>query len=107
MALFDRNPPPIDPDNPASHLEAYKEGRRDERRQMEAGVLDRRLVKRELDEAYERGRVIGLARRPGSFLGALWFLVLLAVLISTGVMVATYGSFQAAGLAIDRMIASI
>jgi hypothetical protein len=104
--MFERRTP-LDPTDPAVPLEAYKEGRRDERRQIEAGAVDHRLVKKELDDSYERGVRAGLARRRGSVLGALSFAVLLVLVIATGAMVAVYGSFEGVGVAIDRTLASI
>jgi hypothetical protein len=106
MTLFARQNT-IDPADPGAPLEAYKEGRRDERRQIESGVFDRRIVKHEIEEAYDRGRQVGLARRRGSILGTLSFLLLAAFLIGTAVMVFTYGSFGGAGVVIDRALASV
>jgi len=107
MTLFTRQTT-FDPADPAAApLEAYKEGRRDERRQVEDGLFDRRIVKREIDEAYDRGRQVGLARRRGSALGTLAFLLLAALIIATAVMVLMYGSFAGAGAVIDHAISSI
>ncbi|MDR3510070.1 MAG: hypothetical protein P4L73_00415 [Caulobacteraceae bacterium] len=87
-------------------LEAYKEGRKDERRQIDAGGLDHRLVKKELDDAYVRGRREGLSARRLSLSGLLSAVALAALLIATAVMVYQYGSFAAAGSAIDRSVAA-
>ena len=107
MSLFGRQTV-IDPADPiAAPLEAYKEGRRDERRQVDAGLIDRRIVKREIDEAYDRGRQIGAARRRGSLLGALSFVLLAILVIGVAILVVSYGSFGAAGAAIDQILASI
>lgn len=95
----------LDPVDPGAPLEAYKEGRRDERRTMESGVLDHRLVKKELDEAYDRGLRQGRLERRGSWTGMLALLVLAALLIGAAYMVVQYGSFAAAGAAIDGLLA--
>jgi hypothetical protein len=47
---------------------------------------------------------MGLARRRGSILGTLSFILLAVLLIGTAVMVYDYGSFSAAGAVIDRWI---
>ncbi len=106
MALFARTTSPVDGADPGSPLDAYKEGRRDERAQVEAGVFDRKIVKKEMDEAYERGRAIGLARRRGSFLGGLSVLLLAVMVIAEAAMVIAYGSFSAAGSVLDRMLST-
>jgi hypothetical protein len=106
MSLFARTTP-LDPTDPAVPLEAYKEGRKDERRQMDAGGLDHRVVKKELDEAFERGRRHGRLERRGSVFGVLSLLVLAVLLVAAAVMVFDYGSFGAAGSAIDRMTVSL
>jgi hypothetical protein len=106
MALFGRNNT-VDALDSSSHLQAYKEGRRDERRQIETGLFDRKVVKPEMDDAYERGRLVGLSRRRGSFLGGLSLLLLAALFIAEGVMVFMYGSFAAAGAVVDQWITQI
>jgi hypothetical protein len=105
MTLLAR-PGPYDPANPVAPLEAYKDGRKDERKLIDAGVFDHRVIKKDLDDAYERGRLTALSRRRGSFLGVLSFLVLAALLTATAAMVYTYGSFGGAGAAIDRIVSS-
>jgi hypothetical protein len=105
MELFARHTA-LDPSDPAVPLEAYKEGRKDERRQIEAGGLDHRLVKKELDDAYARGRREGLSTRRVSLVGLASSIVLAALLIATAVMAYQYGSFAAAGGAIDRLVAT-
>ena len=97
----------MDPTSPAAPLEAYKEGRRDERRQVEAGGLDHRSVKKELDDAFNRGRQHGRAERRGSLLGVVALLVLAVVIVVTAVMYVDYGSFGAAGAVLDHAVASI
>jgi hypothetical protein len=106
MTLFARTPT-YDATDPGSNLDAYKEGRRDERRQVDAGLIDRKIIKKEVDDAYERGKAIGMARRHGSFFGALSFFLLAVVVIAEAAMVISYGSFGAAGVVIDRMISSL
>jgi hypothetical protein len=97
----------LDPTDPAAPLEAYKDGRRDERRSLEAGGLDHRLVKGELDVAYERGLREGRLTRRTSAAGVLAMTIVAALLVAVCVMVAQYGSFAAAGGAIDRAISSL
>jgi hypothetical protein len=106
MSIFTRTTT-LDPTDPAVPLEAYKEGRKDERRQIDAGGLDHRVVKKELDEAFERGRHHGRLERRGSILGVVSLLVLAALVIAAAVMLYNYGSFGAAGSAIDRMSFSL
>jgi hypothetical protein len=106
MSIFARTTP-LDPNDPAMPLEAYKEGRKDERRQIEAGGPDHRVVKKEVDEAFERGRRHGRLERRGSVLGVLSFLALAVLVIGGAIMVVDYGSFGAAGSAIDRMTFSL
>lgn len=106
MTLFAR-PGTLDPNDPAVQLQAYKDGRRDERRQIEAGGLDHRVVRKELDEAFDRGRRQGRMEHRGSLTGALSLIVLAALLIGAAVMVADYGSFAAAGAVIDRLVSTL
>lgn len=106
MTLFAR-PGTLDPSDPAVQLQAYKDGRRDERRQIETGRLDHRVVKKELDEAFDRGRRQGRLEHRGSLAGTLSLIVLAALLIGAAVMVASYGSFADAGAVIDRMVSSL
>jgi hypothetical protein len=95
----------IDPNDPLAPLEAYREGRKDERRQIETGGPDHRVVKKELDDAYGRGVRDGRGQRSGSPFAVLWFVVLAVFMIATGVMYVQYGSFTGAGAALDRMLA--
>jgi hypothetical protein len=104
MQMFKRAE--ADPIDPANSLEAYREGRRDERRLIETSGPDHKTVKRELDEAYERGRREGLSRRRGSALGAVSAVLLLVLIVGTGVMVMHYGSFAAAGGAVDQALST-
>jgi hypothetical protein len=106
MAIFARDTV-VDPTSPAAPLDAYKEGRRDERRQVEAGGLDHRSVKKELDDAFNRGRQHGRAERRGSPLAVFALLVLAILIVVTAVMYVDYGSFAAAGAVIDRAVASL
>lgn len=107
MQLFARRTTVLDPSDPNAHLEAYREGRRDERRNLEGGGLDHRLVKKELDEAYARGRREGRTERRASVTGMLSTIVLALVIIGGVVMIAHYGSFGAAGTAIDQALAPL
>lgn len=97
----------VDPSDPGAQLGAYKEGRRDERLQTEAGVPDHRFAKAELDEAYDRGRRDGRSRRRGSPLITILLLLLASVGILTIILAVRYGSFAAAGEAVDTAISSI
>jgi hypothetical protein len=97
----------LDPTDPAVPLEAYKEGRRDERRQILEGGPEHRVVKKELEDAYERGRREERARKRLSPLGAFSFLLLVVLVIGGAILVFHYGSFSAAGSAIDSTLASI
>lgn len=103
MTLFTRTST-IDANDPLAPLQAYREGRRDERQQIEAGGPDHRVVKKELDDAYGRGVRDGRNQKSGSPFAVLWFVILALVLIATGVMYVQYGSFTGAGAALDRMI---
>jgi hypothetical protein len=81
----------LDPGDPAAvQLDAYKEGRRDE--QTEAGRREPRLTRR------------------GSPLGALFrmlVLILATMAVITIVLVVQYGSFAAAGQAVDTALSSV
>jgi len=103
MTLFNRTSA-IDANDPLAPLQAYREGRKDERQQIEAGGPDHRVVKKELDDAYGRGVRDGRGQRSGSPFAVLWFVILAVLLIATGVMYVQYGSFTSAGAALDRMI---
>lgn len=100
----------LDPGESAAQLGAYKEGRRDERLQTEANAPDRRLAKTELDDALNRGRREERSRRRASPMGAilrLLMLMLAAMAAITIVLAVSYGSFAAAGRAVDIALSSI
>ena len=100
----------LDPGDPATQLGAYKEGRRDERLQTEAGAPDRRLAKAEIEDALNRGRREERLRRRASPLGVilrLLVLILAAMAVITIVLAVSYGSFAAAGQAIDTALSSM
>ena len=100
----------LDPGDPAAQLGAYKEGRRDERLQTEAGAPDRRLAKAELDDALDRGRREERLSRRGSPMGTILrivVLILATMAVITIVLAVRYGSFAAAGQAVDREFSSI
>lgn len=94
----------IDPSNPLAPLEAYREGRKDERQLIETGGPEHRAVKKELDETYARGARDGRSQRSGSPMAVLWFVILAVLAIAIGVMYVQYGSFTGAGAALDRLI---
>ncbi|MDR3513647.1 MAG: hypothetical protein P4L73_18575 [Caulobacteraceae bacterium] len=71
---------------------------------LEADSVDDRLARRALDEAYERHQRL---QPRGPRAGTVSLLVLAVMLLAAAVMVADYGSFGAAGAAVDRMIALI
>jgi hypothetical protein len=100
----------LEPGDPATQLGAYKEGRRDERLQAEAGAPDRRLAKKELADAHDHGRREERLRRRASPLGIvlrLLLLILAAMAVVAIVLAARYGSFAAAGQAVDTVLSSI
>lgn len=100
----------IEPGDPATHLGAYKEGRRDERLQAEAGAPDHRVAKAELDDARDRGRREERLMRRASPLGALFrtlVLILAIMTVAAIVLAVRYGSFASAGQAVDAEISSI
>lgn len=100
----------LEPGDAAAQLGAYKEGRRDERLQTEAGAPDRRLAKAELADAQDRGRREERLRRRASPLSMLFgiLLFLLAIVaVITIVLAARYGSFAAAGQVVDTALTAI
>jgi hypothetical protein len=104
---FDRRPdvslPVVDaPDK----LEAYKEGRRDERGRSDPGVdAAPRLTKADLDAAYDRGRLDGRRRRGSPLVG---FLTLLLVVVGAGILYLAVrnGSFGKGGEVVDRNVSA-
>jgi len=103
MTIFNRTSS-IDANDPLAPLQAYREGRKDERQQIEAGGPDHRVVKKELDDAYGRGVRDGRGQKSGSPFAVLWFVILAVLVIAIGVLYVQYGSFTGAGAVLDRMI---
>ena len=103
MTIFNRTSS-IDANDPLAPLQAYREGRKDERQQIEAGGPDHRVVKKELDDAYGRGVRDGRGQKSGSPFAVLWFVILAVLVIAIGVLCVQYGSFTGAGAVLDRMI---
>jgi hypothetical protein len=102
--------PTLDPSDPAAQLGAYKEGRRDERLQSEANAPDRRLAKAELNDARDLGRREERLRRRASPLGTilrLLVLILATMAVVTIALAVSYGSFTAAGHAVDTALSAI
>jgi hypothetical protein len=100
MSSLFAKPATIQPSDPVTELGAYKEGRRDERLQTEAGAADE----------IERGRREERLSRRGSPLGFLFrtLLLILAIMAVAAIVLAVrYGSFAAAGQAVDSEISSI
>jgi hypothetical protein len=96
--------PPESPER-AELLEAYKDGRQDERRRVGRDVsAHSRIDRLDVREAYERGRRDERARHHGSPLAA--FLVLVIALAGGAVLflAAREGSFTAGGQVVDRNI---
>src|SRR5579872_1876476 len=89
----------------ADLLEAYKEGRTDERTRV-ARDAGGRIDKADVREVYERGRRDERARHRGSPLATL---LVLAVIVAGGAVVylaASEGSFSKAGATIDSNIST-
>ncbi len=88
---------------PATEVEAYREGRIDERDQVRHSLVSEPVAdRRALDEAYDRGRREERLRRRGSPLLSL--LVLIVVIIG-GLMIylaVRNGSFSSGGAVVDR-----
>jgi len=96
--------------DPATQLDAYKDGRRDERLQGQAGAPDRRLAKAELSEAHDRGRREGRLSSRASPLGMVLGLIVLALAalaVAAIVLAVNYGSFAVAGQAIDLALSTL
>jgi hypothetical protein len=90
-------------DTPGS-IEAYKEGRADERRRVDTEPVARHASRAEVEAAYERGRARGRRARGASPL--LTLVVLLAVFVA-GAMIylaVQNGSFSNGGAVVDRKI---
>jgi hypothetical protein len=93
-------------DGPAP-LEAYKEGRRDERLRADHESVDPGVERAELKDAYERGRREERLRRRGSPLISV--MVLLAVLVGAGLvyLAVRNGSFSRGGAVVDQGLAKV
>jgi flagellin-like protein len=84
--------------------EAYREGRVDERRRVDAAPVQAHASRAEVDSAYERGRARGRRHRGASPL--LTLVVLLAVLVA-GAMIylaVQNGSFSSGGAVVDHKL---
>ena len=104
MSLFATKSTLADPAVPIAPAEAYREGRRDGH---DEHLQDARSTQVALDNAYERGRRDERLRRRQSPLTAIALFLLALVAIIVLVMDAVYGSFTAAGAAIDSAINSV
>jgi hypothetical protein len=90
----------------ADTLDAYKEGRLDERQRLEKDAPASRAERADVDAAYDRGRRDERARRRGSPLLA-FLLLILAVAAGLMIYVAVrQGSFAAAGAVVDNALSS-
>jgi hypothetical protein len=102
--LFRTQPVGVDT---GDNVEAYREGRVDERRQVETAPVapsTKRASGAEIEAAYERGRRRGRRRRGPS---ALLTLVVLVAVVVAGVMIylaIQNGSFSSGGAVVDRKI---
>jgi flagellin-like protein len=88
-------------------VEAYREGRREQRRRDEAAPgapIARHATQAELDAAYERGRARG--RRPRGASPLLTLVVLLAVVVAGAFiyLAVQNGSFSSGGAVVDNQI---
>jgi hypothetical protein len=100
MSSLFAKPDTIQPGDPATQLGAYKEGRRDERLQTEAGAAG------ELDRGRRQERLNRRAS-PLGFLFMTLLLILAIMAVAAMVLALRYGSFAAAGQAVDSEITSI
>jgi len=93
-----------DPVAGPDELEAYKDGRSDERRRLEADGAARPVDKTDIADAYERGRREERLRRRGSPL--LTLIILILVLVGVGIIYLTVrqGSVSGAGQVVDRSV---
>ena len=102
--LFRTQPVGVDT---TDNVEAYREGRVDERRRVEtapAAPVGKRASGADIEAAYERGRARGRRRR--GFSPLLTLVVLLAVFVA-GAMIylaVQNGSFSSGGAVVDRKI---
>ena len=86
------------------NVEAYREGRADERRRVETAPAATRTSRAEIEAAYERGRARG--RRPRRASPLLTLVVLVAVLVAGAMIYLAIqnGSFSSGGAVVDRKI---
>ena len=103
---FGRRTVTVDGVDSPDQLEAYKDGRRDERRRAEREVGVATVNKADVDSAYDRGRRDERLRHRGSPL--LTLLVLVAVLIGAGLIFLAIrnGSFSQGGAVVDQSLSS-
>ncbi len=86
---------------PADGLDAYREGRADERRRLQRGGVN---VDRATSDAYDRGRRDERLQRRGSPLLAIITILLVVVAVAILFLAIKTGSFSNAGAVIDNMI---
>jgi len=88
----------------ADGLEAYKEGRADERAGVEHGVAAVRVDRGAINDAYDRGRREERLRHRGSPFLALITAILVIIALAVLVLAVRTGSFSNAGAVIDGFI---
>ena len=94
--------PALTPDGlPANGLEAYKEGRADERQRLQRDGVH---VDRAAADAYDRGRRDERLRHRGSPFLALLTILLVVIAIAIIFLAIKTGSFSNAGAVIDNLI---
>jgi hypothetical protein len=86
---------------PEDGLNAYREGRADERQRLQRDGLQ---VDRATTDAYERGRRDEQARHRGSPLLAVITLVLVVIAVAILYLAIKTGSFSSAGAVLDSLI---
>jgi hypothetical protein len=105
MQSWFAKPATVEPSDP-SQLGAYKAGRRDERVQNETAGSTPSVAKADVDNAYDRGRHDQGVRRRRHPIGMLLLVVLALIGVFAIIMPVQYGSFAAAGAAVDDAFAS-
>ncbi len=88
---------------PANGLDAYKEGRADERQRLQKDGVH---VDRAASDAYDRGRRDERLRHRGSPLLAILTIILVVIALAIIFLAIKTGSFSNAGAVIDNMIQS-
>jgi hypothetical protein len=86
---------------PANGLDAYREGRADERQRLQKDGVQ---VDRAASDAYDRGRRDERLRHRGSPLLALITIVLVVIAVAIIFLAIKTGSFSNAGAVIDNLI---